>query len=108
VSFIRIRKRNLEKDSKSFSRRHSVTSVHFGGRALPPIAAEGTECRRIVFSSLVQNSIILSAFMNTQDNYGKMINYFATIPGLRQGRHLAKISWRALASLRLCVRLFFS
>jgi hypothetical protein len=50
--------------------------------------------------------LILSAVMNTQDNYGKMIeklfNYFATIPGLPRavGRAgiLQKISWRVFAA----------
>ncbi len=38
-----------EKKSKSFSRRHSVASVNFGGKASPPIDAENTEFRRIAF-----------------------------------------------------------
>jgi hypothetical protein len=40
---------NIRKNSKSFSRRHSVASVNFGGKTSPPIDAENTEFHRMVF-----------------------------------------------------------
>lgn len=37
---------NVEKQApKNLSRRHSATSTHFGGKALPPSDAESTELR---------------------------------------------------------------